>query len=308
MKTFQRDGNRIHKEYLHKEFLSDTETAFLFLLPAFLIIFVFQIFPMFYALKLSFFRWDMITPKHFVGFKNYLNLFSEKEFWQSLGNTFYYVLVSIPFGLGLSLFFAILLQKGIRMLSFYRTAFFLPYITSMAAIAIVWLWIFNPNKYGLLNYILNFFHIEPQKWLQSPILAMPSVIVVLIWKNLGFNIIIFLTRLENINPSFYESAEIDGANKWQQFWKITFPLLTPTTTFLLTMSTIFAFQVFASIYVLTPSGGPKNATTTIIFYLYKNAYQQFRMGYASAIAYVTFFLILSISLIQKKLLKTNYEE
>ena len=303
MRTFQRGRQRIHKD-----FLSDAETAFLFLVPAFLIIFIFQIFPMFYALKLSFFRWDMITPKHFVGFKNYLNLFSEKEFWQSLGNTFYYVIVSIPFGLGLSLFFAILLQKGIRMLSFYRTSFFLPYITSMAAIAIVWLWIFNPNKYGLLNYALNFFHIEPQKWLQSPILAMPAVIVVLIWKNLGFNIIIFLTRLENINSSFYESAEIDGANKWQQFWKITFPLLTPTTAFLLTMSTIFAFQVFASIYVLTPSGGPKNATTTIIFYLYKNAYQQFRMGYASAIAYVTFFIILIISLIQKKLLKTNYEE
>jgi multiple sugar transport system permease protein len=281
----------------------EASTGLLFILPAFLVIIVFQIFPMFYALDLSFFKWDMITKKTFAGLRNYANLFSEPSFWKSLGVTFYYVAVSIPFGLGLSLLFAVLLDKGIKGLGFFRTAFFLPYITSIAAIAMVWLWIYNPNPFGLLNSVLGWFHVRPQKWLQSPVLAMPAMILMLIWKNLGFNIIIFLTRLQNINKSYYEAAEIDGASKWQQFRFITFPLLGPTTIFLLTMSVIYAFQVFTSIYVMTPDGGPKDATTTIVFYLYKNAYEQFNMGYASAVAYVTFFIILGITLLQRRLTK-----
>ena len=132
---------------------------------------------------------------------------------------------------------------------------------------------------------------------------MPAVILMLIWKNLGFNVIIFLTRLQSIDTTYYEAASIDGATKFQQFWYITWPLLKPTTLFLLTMSTIFAFRIFPSIYVLTPQGGPNGSTTTAVFYLYKNAYEQFRMGYAASIAYVVFFIILIITLIQRKLLK-----
>ena len=282
-------------------------TAYLWLLPAFGVILAFHLFPMFYAFWISLFKWDMITPKLFIGLRNFANLLTEAEFWKALGVTFYYVIVSVPLGLGVALGFAILLQKGLRFLGLYRTAFFLPYITSITAISIVWLWIYNPNAYGLLNWLLDLFHINPQKWLQSPVLAMPAVILFLIWKNLGFNIVIFLTRLQNISPSYYEAAEMDGATKWQQFKFITWPLLASTTVFLLTISVIYAFQIFPSIYVLTPTGGPNGATTTIIFYLYKNAYEQFNMGYASAVAYVTFFIILAATLLQRRLTQSFAE-
>ncbi len=278
---------------------------FLYLSPALLIILLFQIFPIFYAFQLSFFKWDMITAKVFVGLKNYINLLQEPDFWKSVLITFYYVGVSIPIGLGLSLFMAILINSKIKGIGFFRTSFFLPYVTSTAAIALVWLWIYNSKDYGLLNYILGLFGIDSLKWLESPVWAMPAIILMLIWKNLGFNIIIFLTRLQSIDKSYYEAAKMDGASPRQQFLYITWPLLKPTTLFLLTMSTIFAFRIFPSIYVMTPNGGPNGSTTTIVFYLYKNAYEQFRMGYAASVAYVLFFIILLVTLIQRKLLKLD---
>ncbi len=278
---------------------------FLYLSPALIIILLFQIFPIFYAFQLSFFKWDMITAKVFVGLKNYINLLQEPDFWKSVLVTFYYVGVSIPVGLSLSLFLAILINSKIKGVGFFRTSFFLPYVTSTAAIALVWLWIYNSKDYGLLNYILGLFGINPVKWLESPTWAMPAIILMLIWKNLGFNIIIFLTRLQSIDRSYYEAAKIDGASPRQQFLYITWPLLKPTTLFLLTMSTIFAFRIFPSIYVMTPNGGPNGSTTTIVFYLYKNAYEQFRMGYAASVAYVLFFIILLVTLVQRKLLKLD---
>lgn len=285
----------------------ETATALLWMTPAALLILVFQILPMFYAFGLSLFQWDMVTPAEFIGLRNYAVLLTEPDFWKSVAVTFYYVLVSVPVGLSLALLFALLLQKGLRFLGLYRTAFFLPYVTSITAISIVWLWIYNPNPYGLLNWILGRFGIPPQKWLQSPALAMPAVILFLIWKNLGFNIVIFLTRLQNINKTYYEAAMIDGATPWQTFRHITLPLLAPTTAFLTTVSVIYAFQIFPSIYVLTPNGGPKNATTTAVFYLYKNAYEQFNMGYASAVAYAIFVIILLVTLLQRRLTKAAVE-
>ncbi|MBN1897329.1 MAG: sugar ABC transporter permease [Spirochaetes bacterium] len=277
-------------------------TPFLYLLPALSVIIVFQIIPIFYALYLSFFNWDMITPKVFIGLRNYSNLLLEPEFWKAIGITFYYVGVSIPLGLSLSLFIAVLLDSKIRALPVFRTAYFLPYITSTVAVSLVWLWIYNSKSYGLLNYMLGLFGIQPIKWLSDPTWAMPAVILMLIWKNLGFNVVIFLTRLQSIDPSYYEAASIDGASPAQQFRFITWPLLQPTLLFLLTMSTIFAFRIFPSIYVLTPTGGPNGSTTTAVFYLFKNAYEQFRMGYAASIAYMVFFMILIITFLQRRLL------
>lgn len=278
---------------------------FLYLAPALILILIFQIIPIFYAFYLSFFNWDMITPKIFVGLKNYANLLLEPDFWKSVLITFYYVIVAIPVGLGLALLIAVMLNNKIKGTSFFRTSFFLPYIVSVTAISLVWLWIYNSNEYGLLNYILGIFGVKPIKWLEDSKWAMPAIIIMLIWKNLGFNIIIFLTRLQNIDQSYYEAAEIDGASKFQQFIYITLPLLKPTTIFLITVSTIFAFRIFPSVYVLTPEGGPNGSTTTIVFYLYKNAYEQFRIGYAASIAYVLFFIILFVTLIQRKILKAG---
>jgi len=146
--------------------------------------------------------------------------------------------------------------------------------------------------------------VKPIKWLEDPKWAMPAVIFMLIWKNLGFNVIIFLTRLQSIDNTHYEAAEIDGASKFQQFLYVTLPLLKPTTMFLVTVSTIYAFRIFPSIYVLTPEGGPNGSTTTVVFYLYKMAYEEFRLGYAAAVAYVLFFIILFVTVVQRKLLKS----
>ena len=277
---------------------------YLYLFPALILIIVFQIIPIFYAFYLSFFNWDMITPKIFVGLKNYYNLLLEPDFWKSVWVTFYYVIIAVPVGIGLAIVIAVFLNSKIKMVGFFRTSFFIPYVVSITAIALVWLWIYNSNDYGLLNYILGFFGVKPIKWLEDPKWAMPAVIFMLIWKNLGFNVIIFLTRLQSIDNTYYEAAEIDGASKFQQFLYVTLPLLKPTTMFLVTVSTIYAFRIFPSIYVLTPEGGPNGSTTTVVFYLYKMAYEEFRLGYAAAVAYVLFFIILFVTVVQRKLLKS----
>lgn len=290
-------------------------TPYLYILPAFSVILVFQLLPMVYALFLSFFRWDMINKAgaQFVGLRNYIILFQDPDFWLSLVNTTIFSVGGIIFGLGISLVVAVLLSKSIRGLGVFRTAYFIPYVASMTAIAIVWRWIFQPQ--GLLNLVLKpllaIFSIQlgDIRWLQQPGTARVAVIIFIVWKNLGFNILIFLTRLLNINKSYYEAADIDGASAWGKFRFITWPLLMPTTLFLLTISTIFAFQMFVPVFILTPDGGPLKSTTSTVFYLYKTAFSSNLFGYACSIAYMLFFIILFLTLLQRKLLKSkaNYE-
>ncbi len=284
---------------------------YLYILPAFSVILVFQLLPMVYALFLSFFRWDMINKAgaQFVGLRNYMILFQDPDFWLSLLNTTIFSFGGIIFGLGLSLIVAVLLSKRIRGLGIFRTAYFIPYVASMTAIAIVWRWIFQPE--GLLNLVLKpllalfSIHLGDIRWLQQPGMARVAVIIFIVWKNLGFNILIFLTRLLDINKSYYEAADIDGASAWGKFRFITWPLLMPTTLFLLTISTIFAFQMFVPVFILTPDGGPLKSTTTTVFYLYKTAFSSNLFGYACAIAYMLFFIILFLTLLQRKLLKSR---
>lgn len=282
-------------------------SPYLYLLPAFAIIVAFQILPIFYSLFVSLFKWDMIRPKEFVGLGNYADLFHDTEFWQALANTTIFAIGSVFFGLALSLFIAVMLSRKIAGLNYYRLAYFIPYVTSMTAIAIVWLWMFKQD--GLLNSFLSlsgrlfgFAGLSGIRWLQEPLWARMALIIFVIWKTMGFNVIIFLTRLLDIDKSFYEAAEIDGAGGVAQFRYITWPLLGPTTLFLLVISTIFAFQMFAPIFVMFTDGGPGNSCLTIVYKLYLNAYQDFRLGYASAIAYVLFFIILTLTLIQRKVL------
>ena len=288
-------------------------TPFLYILPAFSVISVFLIAPMFYALYLSLFRWDMVSPREFVGLRNFQIVLQDSEFLLSLFNTAVFSAGSIFFGLGLSLLVAVLLSKKIRGLGFFRTAFFIPYVASMTAIAIVWRWILQPR--GLLNLFLNpvldFLGIRTGdiRWLQSPGWARAAIIIFIVWKTMGFNILIFLTRLLDIDPAYYEAAEIDGASALAKFRFITWPLLFPTTLFLLTISTIFSFQMFIPVFILTPDGGPLKSTSTGVFYLYRTAFNNNLFGYACAIAYVLFFIILILTLLQKKFLgkKADYE-
>jgi len=288
---------------------------YLYILPAFAVIVVFQLLPMVYAFFLSFFRWDMINVAgpEFVGLKNYAILLSDGDFWLSLLNTSIFALGSIALGLSVSLLIAMLLSKGIRFLGTFRVAYFIPYIASMTAIAIVWRGIFQPR--GMLNAALKLVSgilpglIPPElteiRWLQEPGWARLAVIVFVVWKSMGFNILIFLTRLLDINPAYYEAAEIDGAGALGKFRYITWPQLMPTTLFLLTISTIFAFQMFIPVFILTPDGGPLKSTTTTVFYLYKTAFSSNLFGYACAIAYALFFIILGLTLLQRKILGTG---
>ena len=272
--------------------------AYLYLMPVIIILVVFHVFPIFMSLGVSFFEWDLIGDANYVGVGNYTRLFDDPMFWKSIWNTIYYAALSIPLTILLSMGIAILLNNPIKGLGFYRTAYFIPVVTSINAVAIVWNFIYHPD-FGLLNKILGIFGISPIAWLQDPNWAMPAIILMSVWKGLGNNIIIFLTGLQNIPKHLYEAARIDGANRWQQFIHITWPLLSPTTFFIFTMSVIGSFQVFSQVYMMTPRGGPLKSTMVVVYYLYRKAFDQFEFGYALAMAFVLFLIIFACTLFNK---------
>lgn len=275
--------------------------AYLFLLPAAVVLAVFHIFPIAYAFFISLLRWNMIDPlKPFVGLANYRQLLVDEKFITALGNTTYYSVVSVGLAIPLALAFAILLNRKLAGMSWYRTAFFIPYVTPLAAGAMVWGWLYHPDHFGLLNYLLGKTGIPPQQWLLSPGQAMPAIIAVSIWGSLGRDIVIFLAGLQNISPEYYEAAQIDGASPWQLFRHITLPLLSPTTYFILVISMIGAFKIFALPLFLT-GGGPLDRTLTIVYSIYRQGFQYFRMGYAAAQAYALFAVIFLITMLQRRL-------
>lgn len=278
----------------------DTFEAYLYLLPSLIIFVVFTFFPAFFSMVVSTFRWNLPGKAMFIGLENYIYLFTDAIeapiFWQSLGNTFYFA-VGVPINLIISLMLALLLNRKVRGVGIFRTAFFLPTITSTAAISVVWLWLFHPAQYGLFNSILISLGIPIQSWLRDPLLAMPCLIAMGIWSGMGYNIIIFLAGLQSIPSTYYEAAKIDGANTFSLFRFITWPLLGPTMFYVLTVGIINSLKAFTEIDVMT-QGGPLNATNTTAYYLYQNAFQFFQMGKASAIAVLLFLLMLLLTWIQ----------
>lgn len=273
-------------------------SAYLYLMPVVVILLCFQVIPIIYSFFVSFFQWDLIGPAEYVGIGNYQRLFDDPLFYRSIANTLWYALISVPLSIGLSLGIALLLNNPISYIGVYRTIYFIPVITSINAVAIVWNFIYHP-EFGLLNSILDMFGIGAQTWLQDPFWALPCIIFMSVWKGLGYNVIIFLAGLQNIPSHLYEAAKIDGASRWQQFRHITWPLLSPTTFFIFVISTIGSFQVFAQIYMMTPRGGPLKSTMVIVYYLYQKAFEQFEFGYALAAAFVLFMMIFSITLFNK---------
>lgn len=287
--------------------------AYAFLAPGLALFLIFTVIPVFAALYLSFCRYDVIHPPVWLGLKNYARLWQDLSnhgvFYLSLRNTLQYAVGTIPLGMALALALALLLNTGLKGMGIYRTTYYLPVVTSMVAVAMVWMWIYDPS-YGLLNFLLNklsFGHIKPQTWLANPGQAMPAIIVMSVWKGLGYNMVIYLAGLQGIPEHLYEAALMDGANAWQRFWRITWPLLKPTTAFILVVSVIGASQVFAQVYVMT-NGGPNNATTTIVHQIFQNAFSYLKMGYASAMAFVLFALILLLSLITLRLTRAGEVE
>ena len=272
--------------------------AYLYLMPTVVILVAFHVLPIFYSLAVSFYEWDLIGQPEYVGVGNYSRLFDDPMFYKSLWNTVYYAAVSVPLSILFSLIIAMLLNNPISAIGVYRTIYFIPVITSINAVAIVWNFIYHPD-FGLLNKILAIFSIDPRAWLQDPTWAMPATIFMSVWKGLGHNVIIFLTGLQNIPKHLYEAARIDGASRWQQFRHITWPLLSPTTFFIFTISTIGSFQVFSQVYMMTPRGGPLKSTMVVVYYLYRKAFEQFEFGYALAAAFVLFMIIFACTLFNK---------
>ena len=257
---------------------------------------IFTLWPVIMTFVLSLCSYDILSPMKFIGLQNYQNLFQDEVFLKVFKNTWVYTLTTVPIGVTLSLFLAIALDKSDRGIRFFRGAYFIPVISSMVSIGVVWQWLYNP-EFGLINDLLARIGIDGPMWLTSDKTAMISLIIVSIWKNLGYNMLIFLAGLQSIERNYYEAAEIDGASWWQQFRSITVPLLTPTTFFVLVMAFIGSFQVFDLVMMMT-QGGPGRATSVVVHYLYQNAFKFFKMGYASAMAYVLFAVILVVTGIQ----------
>jgi multiple sugar transport system permease protein len=271
------------------------------LLPSLLGVGIFTLIPVLASFGLSFAQWNLLSPPKWVGLANYAALMSEPLFWKVLGNTFVYAFSVVLFEVPIALALAIALNQQGWVVKIFRTVFFLPVVTSMIAIALVWNWIYDP-QYGLLNAALGTLGIKPISWLFTTEWALPALIVMGIWKNVGYSMVIFLAGLQNIPDELYEAASLDGANPWQQFLNVTLPMVSPTLFFVTTMSTITAFQIFDSVYMMT-QGGPENSTNVAVYWLYQNAFEFFQVGRASAMAYVLFAIILTLTLIQWSLRK-----
>lgn len=284
---------------------SRTRAAFFFLAPALTAIGLFFFIPVLAALVLSFTDFDIYALGSFanarlVGLRNYTRLFEDPLFWTALKNTLYFLLVGGPLSVAVSLGAALLLNSRLtRFKSFFRFVYFAPVVTTLVAVAVVWRFLYHP-RFGLLNYVLGLVGITPLDWLGDPHWAMPAIILLAVWKNFGYNMIIFIAGLQNISVSLYEAASIDGAGPWQQFTGITLPQLAPTTLFVSIITMIGYFQLFAEPYVMT-QGGPLNSTLSIVLLMYQQGFRWWNMGYAAAIAFVLFVIILAGSLLQSRL-------
>ncbi|MBM7570680.1 carbohydrate ABC transporter permease [Aquibacillus albus] len=280
---------KIKKEYIW---------GYLFIAPPILGFILFALIPMLFSVYISFTQFDLYNPAQFTGLENYHRLFFEDElFWKTIFNTLY-AAVGIPLGMAASLLIAIGLNQKIKGISLFRTAFFLPTVCSVVAITLLWRWIFN-SDYGLLNIFLESVGITGPPWLSSETWAMPAMIIQGVWGGLGLNMILYLAALQSVNPALYEAADIDGANAWQKFRHITLPSISPTTFFILITSTITALQDFQRFMIMT-EGGPNYSTTTVVYYLFLNAFRYMEMGYASAMAWVLGIIILIITIINFK--------
>lgn len=279
--------------------LPDTLAAWLFLAPALAFLGVFVFFPIAYLAYLSFTQGSFTrSGVQWVGLRNYERLLATPDFWQVLGNTGYFTLATVLPSLVLPLGLAVLLNRAVKFRDWLRAAYFIPSITSLVAVGLGWRWLFQTD--GPVNAALGWLGLSPIPWLGSTTWAMPVLILFSIWKQLGFNLVVFLAGLQTIPQSRYEAAELDGANDWQQFWHITLPGLRPTLIFAIVTTIIFTLRSFEQPYVIT-GGGPLNTTNLLVYYIYTEAFAQFDFGYAAAAATLLLLITLLIIYLQFKL-------
>lgn len=294
----------------------------LLILPTYSILFVFIMIPIFFAFFISFTKWNLLGSMKYVGLSNYRQLFHSEEFWKAMSNTFYYTFITVPIAVVISLVLALMLNTKIKGIGFYRTAYFMPVLTSVVASAFIWQWIFQSQN-GILNYIFGYLGLKPLSWLNEsrgiftiifeslgvsipgwlggPSVTLVAISIMSIWKNVGYYMIIFLAGLQNIPRTYYEAAEIDGAGPVKRFFSITLPILSPTTYFVLIMSVIVSFQVFEQVAVTT-QGGPLNASLVMVYLIYQRAFRFLEVGYASSAAFILFTIVIILTYFQVKII------
>ena len=281
--------------------------AWLFLAPALIVLGLFFLLPVIAALALSLTDYDIyalanIHNLRFVALSNYWRLLQRPLFWSALGHTVYFVAIGVPLSMGTSLGAAMLLNSPLaKMKPFFRTALFAPVVTTVVAMAIIWRYLFN-TKYGMANYVLGHFGVHPVDWLGDPHWAMPTIILFAVWKNFGYNMIIFLAGLQAIPIDLYEAARIDGASAWQQFRHITLPMLGPTLLMVSILTVSGYFQLFAEPYVMT-EGGPLQSTTSVLYLMYEEGFKWWNLGSASAVAFLLFVIMFAVTALMLRLSK-----
>lgn len=285
-----------------------TLVAYSFILPNLIGFLVFTFFPIVFSLILSFCSWDSGNPIRFVGFANFIKMFTkDKSFWIALKNTFYYTAVTVPLTMILSLALANLMNQKLKGRVFFRSVLFFPYVASLVAISVVWMAIFNPDK-GPVNSLLYLLGVaNPPRWAASTVWAMPTIIGLTIWKSMGYYMIVYLAALQSVPKSLYEAASIDGASPWKQFLNITLPCITPTSFFILMILMVSTFKSYDIMYITT-QGGPGEATKVLAYHIYNSAFVHSDFGYASAVSMVLFVIVMGLTLLQFKMEKrfTDY--
>jgi multiple sugar transport system permease protein len=291
--------------------MNPQRTAWLFLTPALLVLGVFFLLPVIAALLLSLTDYDLyalanIHNLRFVALQNYWALLHQPLFWSALGHTVYFVAVGVPLSMGTSLGAALLLNSPLaRCKPFFRTALFAPVVTTVVAVAVIWRYLFN-TKYGMANFVLGHLGIHPVDWLGDPHWAMPTIILFAVWKNFGYNMIIFLASLQAIPLDLYEAARIDGASAWRQFRHITLPMLGPTLLMVSILTVSGYFQLFAEPYVMT-EGGPLQSTTSVLYLMYDEGFKWWNLGSASAVAFLLFLIMFAVTALMLKLARRGHD-
>lgn len=276
----------------------------LFVAPAVVILAIFWVYPILNMGYLSLFKWDLISPKmQFVGLQNFQALFADQQFWQTFVNTVIYTLFVVGLGVTLGLFVAVYLKEHTKTNGFIQAVIFSPYVVSLASVALLWMWIMNKD-YGLLNSILGFFDIGAVDWLGDSHVALVSLILISVWKSVGYDALILVSAIQGIPAHLYEAARLDQASPWTTFRKITLPMISPTLFFLVVVDAIASLKVFETIQIMT-AGGPQNATNTLVFSLYQYGFQFNKVGYAAAIGVVLLALIAVFAIVYFKLLSNR---
>lgn len=276
----------------------DAIDAWAFLFPNLIGFLLFTVFAVGFSLWISLHRWDLFSSPVFIGLDNFGELIrNDPNFRRVLKNTLYFVAGVVPLGTAVSLALALLCNRTLKGMTLFRTILYLPSVSSTIAVGIVWIWLLDP-QFGVVNHLLRLAGFSnPPNWLGSVTWAKPALILMHIWQYAGYYMVIFLAGLQGIPQQLYEAAVLDGASKWQKFWKITLPLLSPTMFFVVVMKMIGVFNIFEQPFIMT-NGGPSGSTQTIVYYIYSNAFQWFNMGYASAVAWVLFLIVFGVTYLQ----------